>query len=131
MPARAADLPPSPRGQSGTDDFDGGLSRLEFHVLLSLAGGALYGYALTDAIEDASEGTLTPRAGTLYRVIARLMAWGLVDEVPPPEADEQHPGRPRRWYALTAEGRAFLSEEARRMAALADRAARSLRTGGP
>jgi DNA-binding PadR family transcriptional regulator len=115
-----------------TDDFDGGLSRLEFHVLLSLAGGALYGYAITDAIEDASEGTLTPRAGTLYRVIARLMAWGLVDEVPPPEAEEgQHPGRPRRWYALTAEGRAFLSEEARRMAALADRATRMLRPGGP
>ncbi len=114
-----------------SNDFDGGVSRLEFHVLLSLARGALYGYAITDAIEDASEGTLAPRAGTLYRVIARLMAWGLVDEVPPPEADAQHPGRPRRWYALTAEGRAFLTEEARRMATLADRATRSLRPGGP
>ena len=113
-----------------TDDFDGGLSRLEFHVLLSLAGGALYGYRITDAIEEASEGTLTPRAGTLYRVIARLMAWGLVDEVPAPEEEAQHPGRPRRWYALTPEGRAFLTEEARRMAALADRATRTLRTGG-
>lgn len=113
-----------------TDDVDGGLSRLEFHVLLSLAGGALYGYAITDAIEDASEGTLTPRAGTLYRVIARLMAWGLVDEVAPPEDAGQHPGRPRRWYALTGEGRAFLSEEAQRMRALADRASRTLRPRG-
>lgn len=113
-----------------TDDFDGGLSRLEFHVLLSLAGGALYGYAITDAIEDASEGTLSPRAGTLYRVIARLMAWGLVDEVPPPEDAGQHPGRPRRWYALTGEGRAFLSEEAQRLRALADRATHTLRPRG-
>lgn len=113
-----------------SNDFDGGVSRLEFHVLLSLAGGALYGYAITDSIEDASEGTLAPRAGTLYRVIARLMAWGLVDEVSPPEADAQHPGRPRRWYALTGEGRAFLSEEARRMTALADRATRTLRPRG-
>ncbi|HSM05342.1 MAG TPA: PadR family transcriptional regulator [Longimicrobiales bacterium] len=114
-----------------TDDFDGGLSRLEFHVLLSLAGGARYGYAITDAVEEASEGTLTPRAGTLYRVIARLMAWGLVDEVQPPEAGEQHPGRPRRWYALTPDGRGFLTEESRRMAALADRAARTLRAWEP
>lgn len=112
-------------------DAEGGLSRLEFHVLLALAGGALYGYAITDAVDEASEGTLTPRAGTLYRVIARLMAWGLVGEVDPPDADEQHPGRPRRWYALTPEGRGFLTEEARRMGALADRATRILRTGEP
>lgn len=113
-----------------TEDYDGGLSRLEFHVLLSLARGALYGYAITDAIEDASGGKLTPRPGTLYRVIARLMAWGLVDEVPPPEDAGQHPGRPRRWYALTAEGRTFLSEEAQRMRALADRANRTLGARG-
>lgn len=113
-----------------SEDFDGGLSRLEFHVLLSLADGARYGYAITDAIEGASDGNLSPRAGTLYRVIARLMAWGMVDEVPPPEDAGQHPGRPRRWYALTGEGRAFLSEEARRMAALADRAVQALRPRG-
>ena len=53
------------------------------------------------------------------------------DSLDPPDADEQHPGRPRRWYALTPEGRGFLTEEARRMGALADRATRILRTGEP
>lgn len=100
-------------------------------MLLALAGDPLYGYAITDAVEEESDGTLTPRAGTLYRVLSRLMTWGFVKEVEPPEGDEAHPGRPRRWYALTAEGREVLAEESRRLVRAGELAQRKLRPGRP
>ena len=101
----------------------GGVSSLEYHVLLAMAKGPLYGYAIKEAVETESAGTLTPRAGSLYRVLARLLTWGLVTETEPAEATSPHPGRERRYYGLTAEGRGALAAEARRQtgaAALAE-----------
>ena len=89
------------------------MSVLEYHVLLALATGPLYGYAIKDAVAEESGGTERPRAGSLYRVLARLMTWGLVSEV---EAEaERHPGLARKYYGLTAEGRRALAAEARRL----------------
>ena len=95
-------------------DLSEGLSTLEYHVLVALASEALYGYAITAAVEEESSGTVRPRAGTLYRVLARLMACGLVSEDTGPR-DDAHPGRARRWYALTPEGHTRLVEESRRL----------------
>jgi DNA-binding PadR family transcriptional regulator len=91
------------------------LSTLEYHILLALAAGPLHGYALKDAVAAESDGTLTPRAGSLYRVIARLISARLVAEVEPTEAVESHPGMPRRYYALTAAGRRALHAESARL----------------
>jgi DNA-binding PadR family transcriptional regulator len=99
------------------------VSTLEYHVLLSMADGALYGYAIKNAVEAESSGALTPRAGSLYRVLARLMTRGLVLEVEPAAASPPHPGRARKYYDLSAEGRSALAAEARRLkeaAALAE-----------
>jgi len=99
------------------------MSLLEYHVLLALAGGPLYGYAIKDAVASESGGALTPRAGTLYRVLARLMTWGLVVETEPAEAPDPHPGLARKYYGLSVEGRGALAAEARRQrgaAALAE-----------
>ena len=41
------------------------MSNLEYHVLLALASGPLYGYAIRDAVIAESSETLTPRAGSL------------------------------------------------------------------
>lgn len=101
-----------------------GLSTLEYHVLLALASGPLYGYAVKDAVEAESSGSLTPRAASLYRVFARLLTQDLVREVEPSEAVPPHPGRERKYYALTERGRVALADEARRFkeaAALAER----------
>lgn len=57
-----------------------GASLLEYHVLLALAGGALHGYAIAERVAAESAGALRPRAGSLYRVIARLQGEGLVAE---------------------------------------------------
>lgn len=96
-------------------DRDGTLSFLEYHVLLALADGPLYGYAVRDAVENESDGALSPRAGSLYRVIARMMTSGHVVETDAPEGEDPHPGRERRYYELTAGGRAALSEAAERL----------------
>ena len=101
-----------------------GLSTLEYHVLLALAGGTLHGYAIKQAVDSESQGTVAPRAGSLYRVLARLMTRGLVKETAPRGAGEPHPGLARRYYALTPAGKAALSDESRRLkgaAALAEK----------
>jgi DNA-binding PadR family transcriptional regulator len=90
------------------------MSNLEFHVLLALASGPLYGFAIKDAVAAESGGTLTPRAGSLYRVLARLMVDGLVKEVAPAADVPPHPGLARRYYALTSAARGALLAETRR-----------------
>lgn len=88
---------------------------LEFYVLLALSSGTLHGYAIKDAITNESGGSIRPRAGSLYRVLARLVTSGLIAETDARSAREAHPGLTRRYYALTARGRAALSAEARRL----------------
>ena len=91
-----------------------GASLLEYHVLLALASGALHGYAIAERVAAESGGALKPRAGSLYRVIARLVSEGLVAESEP-EVEVSHPGLARRYYSLTGAGRRSLAEEARRL----------------
>jgi PadR family transcriptional regulator PadR len=90
------------------------VSLLEYHVLLALADGPLHGWAIAERVTVDSEGSQTPRAGSLYRVIARLMSEGWVTESQA-EADVPHPGLPRRYYTLTPAGRRTLANEANRL----------------
>lgn len=93
------------------------LSAVDFHVLLVLAGRTLHGYAILKAVEAESDGVVSPEVGSLYRVLARLMAAGLVEETSAPAAAPRvHRGLSRRYYRLTREGRALLKAEARRLA---------------
>lgn len=98
---------------SGTGSFD--LSPLEYHLLLALADGEKHGYALRHAIEEESRGAIDPKAGTLYRVLARLLSAGMIRETDGPVDAGPHPGRPRRYYGLSPRGREALVEEAARM----------------
>jgi DNA-binding PadR family transcriptional regulator len=105
---------------------ESGFSTIEYHVMLALASGPLYGYAIKDAVAAESAGTLTPRAGSLYRVLARLMSARLVAEADAIGEPEPHPGLARRYYALTATGRKALAAEARRLKATASVAEKRL-----
>jgi DNA-binding PadR family transcriptional regulator len=100
-------------------------SLLEFHVLLALADGALHGWAIAERVAADSGGSVGPRAGSLYRVIARLIAAGHVVETRG-DADAAHPGLPRRYYALTAAGRKALADESARLRQAAALAVRRL-----
>jgi DNA-binding PadR family transcriptional regulator len=95
------------------------LSAIEFHVLMVLADGASYGYAIMKAVAAHSGGVVSPEIGSLYRVLARLMEAGWVAEVPsPPGGRRGKRGLPRRYYALTEGGRAVALGEARRLVRL-------------
>jgi DNA-binding PadR family transcriptional regulator len=74
-------------------------------VLASLAEGDKHGYAIIQDITTQLNVTLGP--GTLYAVIARLEARGLIEGLPTE-------GR-RRPYRLTAAGARALGEQATRM----------------
>lgn len=99
------------------------MNLLEYHVLLALAGGTLHGYAIAERVAAESGGALQPRAGSLYRVIARLVDSRLVAESEA-AADVAHPGLARRYYTLTSHGKRLLADETQRLkrtAAVAER----------
>lgn len=93
------------------------MSPSDFHVLLVLSQGALYGYAIKKALEEESGGAIDPEIGSLYRVIARLVSVGFIEQVEGVEPPDQevHPGRERKYYALTPAGERALREEAARL----------------
>lgn len=101
-----------------------------FQILLALAEDPLHGYGIRQKVEERTGGEVRLGSGTLYAAVHRLLEDGDVEEVDPP-ADEPPAGGPaRRYYALTAAGRAALVEELRRMEAAVDYAReRDLLTG--
>ena len=105
------------------------MNLLDYHVLLALSSGPLHGYAIKDAVAEDSGGTQAPLAGTLYRVIARLITEGLVRETPA-AGGVVHPGHARRYYTLSAAGRRTLAEQARQLKEAARHAERRLGTSG-
>lgn len=95
----------------------GPLSATDFHVLMVLAEGPSYGYAIMKAVREHSGGAVSPEIGAMYRILSRLLAEGWVRETTPPKgARHGARGLPRRYYALTREGRAVARAEARRLA---------------
>ena len=86
-------------------------------LLLALVDGERHGYALAQELSERSDGVLTLEPGTLYRVLRRLMADGLVDESekrPAPDLDDER----RRYYRLTPLGARVAAAELERLRAL-------------
>jgi DNA-binding PadR family transcriptional regulator len=80
-----------------------------FHVLLSLADGEKHGYAILKEVEQRTNGTVLLSTGTLYGIIKRLLADGLIRESAA-GSDER-----RTAYRLTAFGRKVALAEAERL----------------
>ena len=78
-------------------------------VLASLADKPKHGYAITQDVAQTMGVRLS--AGTLYAVIARLEARGLIE---PLESDDR-----RRPYRITAAGAQALAQESERMSKVA------------
>lgn len=94
-----------------------------FLVLTALATKPLHGYGIVGEVAEISEGRVTLKVGTLYGVLDRLVAEGLVA----PDRDEVHQGRLRHYYRLTDAGRHGLTAEAERQASNARAAVARLR----
>jgi DNA-binding PadR family transcriptional regulator len=80
-----------------------------FHVLLSLADGQKHGYAILKEVEHRTGGTVTLSTGTLYGIVKRLLADGIIRESAAGSDDR------RRAYRLTAFGRKVALAEAERL----------------
>ena len=92
-----------------------------YHVLLALGDRALHGYGMMQALEEKTGGRDALLPGTLYATVARLVDEGLLEELPEPPEDAD--GR-RRYYRVTALGRAVARAESgrlRRLLRLAER----------
>ncbi|MFJ2752158.1 PadR family transcriptional regulator [Streptomyces sp. NPDC087297] len=98
------------------------MTRTAFYVLTALAGGPRHGYGIVQETAVLSEGQVQLRFGTLYGVLERLAAEGVIE----PDREEAHRGRLRRYYRLTGAGEAALGAEAARMASGAQAATRRL-----
>lgn len=87
-----------------------------FEILLTLAEGEAHGYAIMRVVHERTGGRVRLLPGTMYRALDRLGERGLIVEAserPDSELDDQR----RRYYRLTALGRAVASAEAERLAA--------------
>ena len=95
------------------------LTPVVFHTLLALTDGSLHGYAISQRVEEVTEGQVKMGPGTLYGTLQRIQAAGYVDEVEPTKVSGPHVER-RRYYALTRAGRSALKAEAIRLAKAVD-----------
>ena len=78
------------------------LTAAMFNVLITLADGDKHGYAILKEVEEQTAGEVQLCTGTLYGIIKRLLAEGLIVESRhrPVEDDDQR----RRYYRLTDPG---------------------------
>jgi DNA-binding PadR family transcriptional regulator len=84
------------------------------HTLVALADGDKHGYAIIKEIARRTDGSVRLSAGTLYALIRRAEADGLIvetDERPDIALDDER----RRYYRLTALGRRVAAAEIERL----------------
>jgi DNA-binding PadR family transcriptional regulator len=91
-----------------------GLPEAHFYILVALADTDRHGYSIMQEVEQLTSGKTKLSPGTLYGAIQRLLEQGYVREL---TADER-----RRYYRITADGRAAASAEVERLQALVDKA---------
>ena len=80
-----------------------------FHVLLALVDGEKHGYAILKDVALRTGGRVQLGTGTLYGIVKRLLADGLIRESAAGSTDR------RRAYRLTAFGRKVALAEAERL----------------
>jgi DNA-binding PadR family transcriptional regulator len=88
------------------------LSPATLHILLSLAGEELHGYAIMQEVQRQSEGKYKLGPGTLYDNLQKMIDRGLVEELGKKPGDEDSR---RRYYRLSMLGRGVLTAEISRL----------------
>jgi len=101
------------------------LTPAAFHVLVALADGEMHGYGVIKDVATRTSGAVELGTGTLYGIIKRLLADGLVIESqhrPAPDDDDAR----RKYYRLTTFGRRVAIAETERLEAMLTAARGSL-----
>jgi PadR family transcriptional regulator PadR len=87
-------------------DLNAGLVALVLLAVLDRSTEDLYGYEIAKRLQKANEGEALFKEGTVYPVLRALSANGLLTSRIVPS----YSGPPRRYYRITAEGRAVLKD---------------------
>lgn len=82
-------------------------------ILAVLSDGPSHGYGIIKAVEERSEHDVQLDPANLYRCLRRMSADGWIDEIDSKGDDDR-----RRTYRITANGRAILRNEVRRLEVL-------------
>jgi len=91
------------------------------HTLVALADGDKHGYAIIKEIARRTDGSVRLSAGTLYALIRRAEADGLIvetDDRPDIALDDER----RRYYRLTPLGRSVAAAEIERLESIVEMA---------
>ena len=104
------------------------LTTAAVYILLALAREDLHGYGIIQEIARQTEDRYRLGPGTLYDNLKKLMGEGLVIDAPRSERPETDD---RRFYRITAAGKAALSAEVDRLNAIVIEARLRLREGKP
>ena len=110
-------MPPRPRS---VDTFLP-LTPPMLHTLVALADGDKHGYAILKEIARRTDGSVRLSAGTLYALVRRATADGLIletDERPDIALDDER----RRYYRLTTLGRRVAAAEIERLESIVEMA---------
>ena len=83
-------------------------------VLEILVRGKMYGYELSEAIENRSGKVLTLGKGTLYPLLYNLEAKKLVKG----QWEKTESGRKRRYYSITSKGKTQLASQKQQLGEL-------------
>lgn len=86
-----------------------------YFVLATLAESKKHGYGIIQGVTELSRGHTLIKAGTLYAMLDRLVAEGLIENA----GHEIVAGRLRHYYQLTEEGINCLRQESRQRLSVA------------
>jgi PadR family transcriptional regulator, regulatory protein PadR len=95
---------------------------LSLLILSLLTRSSMYGYEIAATVHRDTDGAFTWREGSLYPNLHKLQADGLIVG----EWEEKETGRKRRYYRITARGRAALKEKRQSWTLLCDAVKRIL-----
>jgi DNA-binding PadR family transcriptional regulator len=90
------------------------MTPLTYQILLALEDADRHGYGIIKEIEAESGVGAAPTTGALYLALQRMEREGLITEAEAPPAEDTR----RRYYRITAGGRAAAEAESTRLAAL-------------
>ncbi len=88
------------------------LPATDFQLLLLLCKEPMHAYGIAGAA--GSDGGARLEIGSLYRVLARMLKSGLIEEIPPKTAVSGNEAK-RKYFRITPLGRKVASAEARRL----------------
>lgn len=89
-----------------------------FHILVSLSDRNRHGYAVSQDVEERTQGAVKLWPATLYGSLRRMSEEGLITVGSPADDIEDDDPR-RRYYALTELGRLVLEAEVERLESMA------------